>query len=403
MTTRVTFVYPLDPLGPKVGGIATFIRDFIRKAPGDLDIHHVGITSSPQERPVGTWQELQLGDTKFRFLPLLHEIDENRKTLLPLSLRFTLALSRWRGDLSGRVLLFNRIEPAWLYRSQPMPRIGFVHNDIVRQTAADSESSWRHFPWLYFRIEKKLLSGLDHVFSSSRDSMSFYARRYPELQERLSFLPPWFDDLIFHPVDKTTVQLRDALQPHGRIPEGGPCLLFVGRLQQQKAPKRLIEILHAYSKFEPKAQLVIIGEGNLKDAMIEVARAHGVEQRVHFMGSLSQEEIARFYRAADCLLLTSHFEAGPRTCLEALGSGLPVVATSAGETERVVHRRRSGEIVRDYSAQAMAQAIDKVVGNPSQYSAEECLKSVSNYHARDVLEGLYAHCRELYKRSPHCT
>jgi glycosyltransferase involved in cell wall biosynthesis len=399
----VTFVYPLDPLGPKVSGIATFIRDFIRKAPRDLEIELVGITCSPRERPVGTWQELQLGDTKFRFFPLLHEPDENRRRFVPLSLRFTHALRTLQGDLDGRLLLFNRIEPAWLFRSAPMPRIGFVHNDIVRQMEPGSENSWKHFPWLYFRMEKKLLPTLDYVYTVNRNAADFYRARYPELEGRLEFLPSWVDERVFYPGGEATGPVRDSLGWNGTIPRDPPWLLFVGRLQQQKAPVRLIETLHAYSKFEPDAQLVIVGEGDLKGAMTEAARSLGVEDRVHFTGALPQEDVARFYRAADCLLLTSHFEGMPCACVEALGSGLPVVATDAGETSQVILSGRSGEIVRDFSAQAMAQAIDKVVSNPSQYSADHCLKSVSNYHAQDVLEGLYAHCRKLYRRSSHCT
>ena len=51
-----------------------------------------------------------------------------------------------------------------------MPRIGFVHNDIERQMEPGSENSWRHFPWLYFRMEKKLLPTLDHVLQQNKDN-----------------------------------------------------------------------------------------------------------------------------------------------------------------------------------------------------------------------------------------
>ena len=60
MNKKVTLIYPFDPLGQKVGGVETFIRGFIKYAPPELDIEHIGITTSLSERAVNVWKWINI-------------------------------------------------------------------------------------------------------------------------------------------------------------------------------------------------------------------------------------------------------------------------------------------------------------------------------------------------------
>jgi len=395
MNKKVTLIYPFDPLGKKVGGVETFIKGFIKYAPSQLDIEHIGITTSLSERAPNVWQRINIGTTNFRFYPIFHENDENKKTIIPLSLRFTLGLTRMKPDLSGRILVLNRLEPCLAFLRSNHRKIGFVHNDIQKQLARGSDSFWKYMPSLYFFFEKKILTSLDHVYTVSTRTLDFYNRRHPQISDKVSFLPTWVDQEIFYIADEAKNSIRRELVDISKVSPENTWILFVGRLQEQKAPLRLVEVFHEYVKLKPRSTLLIIGEGNLKKVMQQKARELGVYSDIHFLGVRTQDELARFCQASDVLTLTSNYEGMPRCCLEALGCGLPVVSTDVGEVSRVVLNGFSGEVVDNYAPDSIARAINKIVADPNKYRKENCLASVAEYRPKTVLAQVYELIRNL--------
>ena len=145
---RVTSLYPSDLLGVKSGGIDTVLEGFFRHAPSGWSLRHVGVSSRPGI-PLRRWQTISIGDKKIDFFPLFYESRPGLRRLIPLSLRFTAALKLFRPDLEGSVLLFNRPEPAILFKDKDHPMVGLVHNDITRQIyGSEGEVLWRRCPAL---------------------------------------------------------------------------------------------------------------------------------------------------------------------------------------------------------------------------------------------------------------
>lgn len=103
----------------------------------------------------------------------------------------------------------------------------------------------------------------------------------------------------------------------------------VGRFCEQKNHKFLIEIFAAIAAREPNARLVLIGYGNLEDAVRQQVTACGLEDRVLFLGI--RHDVAALMNAFDVFLLPSLFEGLPVVGVEAQATGLPVV-TSTGVT-----------------------------------------------------------------------
>jgi glycosyltransferase involved in cell wall biosynthesis len=378
----------------KVGGITTFLRGFIKHAPADFGVEHVGVTTRPEDRPVGRWTQLASEGRSFGFFPVLCESDINRKARVPLSLRFTAALAARRPDLSRRVLLFNRIEPAVLFPSRRPPKIGFVHNDIQKRVGPESEDTWRHLRWLYFAFERRVFRSMEHVYTVNRNSLKFYRATYPFLNGRLDFLPTWADLDLFHPAENRG-HVRERIASQHNLPVSGAWVLFVGRLQEQKAPMRLIQTFAELKSGRNDAHLVIVGEGHLMDNAVREARRLGVFDSLRFIGSQPHHDLADFYRACDALLLTSNFEGMPRSVLEALASGLPVVSTDVGEVRAVVENGRSGEVCTDFAPAAIARSLEDVLADPQRYSAENCVNSVTAYTPAHVLAPVYDLCRKL--------
>lgn len=399
MPVKILISYPTDPLGPRVGGAETFLKGFIKNAPEDFDVTFIGISSDHKKRPPKKWMKVELGNREFNFLPLSFEKDENKKTTIPLSLRFTLALRLSSINISNKLLVFNRIEPAILYRSAKCPKVAIIHNDVQKQTErGGSDVLWSKFPWLYFIFENFLITSMDHVYTVSNNSLEFYRSKYPELK-MFSFLPTWADTDIFYPKDEAKFSIRSNLLSLSKnLPINEKWILFVGRLQEQKAPLRVIDTFMEYYRKDNAACLIIIGAGNLREAMVLHVKKMKMENKVFFLGNVSQETLALFYRGSDVLLLTSNFEGMPMCVLEALGCGLPVVSTNVGEVKRVVKNEFSGEVVKSFSPVIIAQALLKVLHDSVIYSKSNCVESVSAYTPQNVLGPVYERIRELYKK-----
>ena len=398
MPVQLYIIYPYDPIGIKIGGAETFIKGFIKYAPEDFDINFIGITSNVEERPVNRWMKLYLGSKKFNFYPLLFERDENKKTTIPLSLRFTLALKLANIKVEKGVLFFNRIEPMILFRKIKLPKIAIIHSDIEKQVG-ESEVLWSKFPYMYFLYESFILKNLDYLYTVSKNSLKFYQSRYPQKKEKLSFLPTWVDVEIFYSKNGSKALMRKKLQRVSKtLPIDGKWILFVGRLQKAKEPMRLVDSFFEYHKKNKESYLIIIGEGNLRRKIEAYVEKLKIQKNIFFLGNMPQRVLADFYRASNVLLLTSNFEGMPMCVLEALGSGVPVVTTEVGEVKRIVRNGFSGEVVKSFSPLIIAQALLKVLHDSVIYSKSNCVESVSVYTPQKALVPVYERIRELYKK-----
>ncbi|HWB07627.1 MAG TPA: glycosyltransferase family 1 protein [Pirellulales bacterium] len=136
--------------------------------------------------------------------------------------------------------------------------------------------------------------------------------------ERVQFWPPAVDSTLFHP-GRASAQMRRRLSM-GRVER--PLLITVSRLAPEKSVVFLADVL----KQTPQAQLAIIGDGPQR-AELE-RRFAGLP--ANFFGYLQGEELATAYASADAFVYASETETMGNVVLEAMASGLPVIAPRAG-------------------------------------------------------------------------
>jgi len=394
---KLTLIHPLDPLGPRVGGIKTFIKGMIRYAPEDFALEFIGISSNPIQRRVLEWNTINLENKRVKFFPLLADLDENIKKRIPLSFRFAMRLRQIHLDQKPRVSIFHRIEPVLFYKSSAEKTLAIIHDDIEKQVLdRGSESTWRHFPRIYNFMEKMAQSRLNHVYTVSSNALDYYQKKYSNEAHKFSFLPTWADPSKFFTNREDKKALRNQfLEGKEKIPVDEPWLLFVGRLQIVKDPDLLIQAFQKYADQKKQGVLLIIGEGNLKLELERKVKDAGIQERVFFLGSLLQENLAKLYQAADCLILTSHFESMPMSVLEALSCGLPVVSTPVGELRKVVRTGESGVICSDHSVESVVKGILEVLENPNRYTSSKCEYAASKFTPQKILPPFFEECRKL--------
>ena len=162
------------------------------------------------------------------------------------------------------------------------------------------------------------------------------------------------------------------LPPDVVIDNHKPTLLFVGNLVNQKGVKYLLE---AKKQLESDAELLIVGDGPLKEELeLQAKDISGVI----FLGA--RRDVERIIPSADLLILPSISEGFPITLLESLASGVPVVATRVGGVRDIV-KKEIGLVVEPADPKALSEAIDTLLKN-NKLRLEmkgRCREAVLNY------------------------
>lgn len=143
-------------------------------------------------------------------------------------------------------------------------------------------------------------------------------------------------------------------------------IVFVGRLAKPKNPFLLVEAIKKLSPhLQRKIHVSIIGDGPQKHGLQVQIRTLGLEPRIILMGALARNRVLSFLQEqADIFVLTSRFEGFPYSILEAMATGVPVVATDVGGIREAVGEGAGIIIPRD-NADALCRALVTLILNPA--------------------------------------
>lgn len=142
-----------------------------------------------------------------------------------------------------------------------------------------------------------------------------------------------------------------------------PRLLFVGRLSYQKNLTQLLDALYGVSD---KFTTTIVGDGELGDELKAYAEKLKLKN-ITFAGVANGSKLRSYYEQADIFVLPSEREGMPLVLLEAMASGLPIVATRVTGNKDVVKHRKNGLLVPYGNAVALRTALTKLAADKSQY------------------------------------
>jgi glycosyltransferase involved in cell wall biosynthesis len=144
--------------------------------------------------------------------------------------------------------------------------------------------------------------------------------------------------------------------------DGTPVVLTVARLDGQKGIHHLLDAVSAV----PNASFAIAGDGPNRAALEAYAASVGVSDRVRFLGH--RQDVPSLLAAADLFVLPSLYEGLPLSVLEAMASGVPVIATGIGGTDEVVRDGETGTLVPPADPAALAAAIVRTLGDRERAS-----------------------------------
>jgi glycosyltransferase involved in cell wall biosynthesis len=176
---------------------------------------------------------------------------------------------------------------------------------------------------------------------------------YQVPDERIVTIPNGINLSRFSPANAT--QKAEVRREFG-IPDGAQLILFVGSRFRIKGLKYAIE---AMAKMNVKAYLLVVGDDN-NAPFKQMAEQLGVSDRIIFAGGRS--DLPRIYPAADAFLLPTLYETFALVCLEAMASGVPVVASPVGGIEDYLHDGQNGFHINQ-DGKEIAAKMDRLLSN----------------------------------------
>lgn len=138
-------------------------------------------------------------------------------------------------------------------------------------------------------------------------------------------------------------------------------ILYVGSLTKNKGVNLLIDALAVVRKSIDDAQLIIVGDGPLREKLQQQVALLGLRNAVHFVGFIADEELPAFYAACDLFATASTVEGFGLTLLEAMASGKPIVAFRASSVPEVVGT--AGILVSPTKINELSGAIQELLTN----------------------------------------
>ncbi|MCP4127581.1 MAG: glycosyltransferase, partial [Gammaproteobacteria bacterium] len=172
------------------------------------------------------------------------------------------------------------------------------------------------------------------------------------------------DRVKFSPV---TEKQRD-LAPAGFIADDSIVIGTVGRLAAVKDQASLITafglLLHAATEYKERLRLIIVGDGPLRETLEQQIRTLDIQDNVWMAGD--RDDVPALLRLLDLFVLPSLGEGISNTLLEAMATGVPVVATDVGGNPELVEEGHNGRLVPVNDPQALAGVMEQLVRQPDQ-------------------------------------
>lgn len=257
---------------------------------------------------------------------------------------------------------------------------------IIAHFHLDVEPSGR-LGWLFLLYKKyvlcRVLRAMDAVMVFSKEQADLVVTQHGVSREVIHYVSNAVRDEFFH--------TRKDTMPHTPLR-----VLTVSRLSIQKRVDRLIG---AMALLEFPAELTIVGDGEDREELEELARKQCRAGTVHFVGKKTHHEIRAYHREADIFVIPSDKEGGmPLTALEAMAAGLPVVGSNLVGIRELV--AGVGIVVDDPSPQTFAAALTKLHEEPSMLAklsqqGNACAEQYTWQHAVDTIEKVYRSVQQL--------
>jgi glycosyltransferase involved in cell wall biosynthesis len=179
---------------------------------------------------------------------------------------------------------------------------------------------------------------------------------------------------------------------------------WAGRLEHVKGIDLLLQAVSMMaSKRGDPFTVRLAGRGSLREQLEELASRLGIADLVRFLGRISREEMQREMQEASCFVLPSRYEAFGAVLIEAMATGLPVIATRSGGPGFIVNEA-NGILIEPEQAEALAGAMTRMTAEYGSFDQDRIRRETLKAYGEDqVMERYHRLFREIIQSQSDTT
>ena len=238
-----------------------------------------------------------------------------------------------------------------------------------------------YFPWRFKKIIAKIvIKNADVVIALSENMRD----KIKEIYRRdIKIIPNGIDMELFRDESEHSIHNNDK-----------KLILFVGSLRPVKGVIYLIEAMNIIRQDIPEVRLLIVGDGEDKKKLTEFVEKSDLKKYVHFAGKIENEKIPAYMAKSDVFVLPSLSEGFGIVVIEAMASGLPIIATNVGGLPDIIKDGENGFLIQPKRPEEIAKKINIIFKNDKlrekirKNNKEKSKKYSWNIIAKD-LEDIY--------------
>jgi len=218
-----------------------------------------------------------------------------------------------------------------IFRKKLIVRMGYYHTHIKKM------------PWRRVLIEKKCFSSADKILVTNKEAQKYICDKYDILPHKVRYHPNSIDTDLFSPMETNNKKYD---------------LIFVGRLSRVKNLKELLKGI-TKSGIHP-FRSIFIGSGPDKQYLIRLINRYKL--KIEIIDKIENKILPKYYNMAKCFILPSLYEGNPKTLLESMSCGLPVIASNVPGNKEIVSHGINGYLCEPNSS-SIAEALRVISGN----------------------------------------
>jgi len=237
-----------------------------------------------------------------------------------------------------------------------------------------------------------------HICAVSESTRRFLVTEEGVEESRVTTVHNGIDVALFQPRPEQRAEARKRWA----LPDSAFVIAGIGRLIYQKNFALFLEVAAGVLKRHPHAFFVLAGTGEDEASLRAQTQRLGIAERVRFLGYVG--EMTALYPALDLLLLTSRYEGLPITILEAMATGIPIVASQLDGVAEVLRDGEDSALVTEGDGDGFVTHVGELIQQPglSRRYADAALTKVRAQHSAEgmtrAVEAVYARC--LQREAP---
>jgi glycosyltransferase involved in cell wall biosynthesis len=213
---------------------------------------------------------------------------------------------------------------------------------------------------LFLQIERALARITDRIITVSPQVRQDLLARGVGRPEQVEVIPVGLDLARFLRGAASPARLRDTLA----IPAGAPLLGIVGRLVAIKDHPTLFQALALLQSQGPSPHLIVVGDGERREALTRMAQDLGLAPRIHFLGW--RNDLEAILGELDVVICCSKNEGTPVALIEAMAAGVPVLSAEVGGVGDLIRQGETGWLAPPGDPPALSRAIRDLLADPER-------------------------------------